>query len=161
MPRPEPPQPAPVGHRWEVADATDWRVQRGKRGGDMRIEIVKREINQGALAGLGSEITDYAARLIVAALDSYDEHLEAEAFRRGFETGELNAHLRLADPDQSLRPVDEGRDIVLLACGHWIQPEIVDPGTRTWLCPFGDLTQPAARTDEAGTPAVIGSWDYA
>jgi hypothetical protein len=40
---------------------------------DMRIQVVKREINQGALAGLGSEISDYAAALVVAALDSFDE----------------------------------------------------------------------------------------
>jgi hypothetical protein len=55
--------------------------------------------------------------------------------------------------------LDETGFIVLLACGHWIQPEVVDADTRTWLCPFGDLTQPAARADD-GTPAVLGSWDY-
>lgn len=39
---------------------------------DMRIEVVKRELNQGALAGNGSAITEYAAALVVAALDSFD-----------------------------------------------------------------------------------------
>ncbi len=43
--------------------------------GDMRIEVVKREINQGALAGMRSEITDVAAALVIVALDSYDAHL--------------------------------------------------------------------------------------
>lgn len=46
---------------------------------DMRIEVVKREVNQGALAGHGSEITDYAAALIIAALDNYDTHREQRA----------------------------------------------------------------------------------
>ena len=44
---------------------------------DMRIEIVKRELKQGALSGLGSEVTDYAAGLVIAALDSYDQHVLA------------------------------------------------------------------------------------
>lgn len=40
---------------------------------DLRVETVKREINQGPFAGLKHmEITDYAAALVVAALDGYD-----------------------------------------------------------------------------------------
>ena len=62
-------------------------------GGDMRIEVVKRELNQGALAGFESSVTDYAAKLVVSALDTYDEHAIAEAFRRGFELGEQNQRL--------------------------------------------------------------------
>lgn len=62
---------------------------------DMRIEVVKREINQGALAGFDSTISDYAARLIIAALDSFDEEALKEEFRRGFEAGELNTALLL------------------------------------------------------------------
>ncbi len=65
---------------------------------DMRIEIVKRELNQGALAGFSSEVTDHAAHLVIAALDSYDRHCReedlAEEFRRGFDAAELNAMLR-------------------------------------------------------------------
>lgn len=38
----------------------------------MRREIVLREINQGALAGMQSEITEQAADLVLAALDRYD-----------------------------------------------------------------------------------------
>lgn len=38
----------------------------------MRREIVLREINQGALAGMSSKITTYAADLVVDALDRYD-----------------------------------------------------------------------------------------
>lgn len=65
---------------------------------DMRIEIVKREINQGALAGSDSAITSYAAQLVIAALDSFDaycreEDLKAE-FRRGFELGDKNGWMR-------------------------------------------------------------------
>ena len=57
---------------------------------DMRIEVVKRELNQGALAAFDSRITDYAARLIISALDSFDELALAAEFRRGFELGEHN-----------------------------------------------------------------------
>lgn len=39
---------------------------------DMRREIVLRELNQGALAGLPSEISAQAADLVLAALDRYD-----------------------------------------------------------------------------------------
>ena len=38
----------------------------------MRREIVLREINQGALAGMQSEITEQAAQLVLDALDAYD-----------------------------------------------------------------------------------------
>jgi hypothetical protein len=49
---------------------------------DLRIQVVRREINQGALAGLGSEISDYAAALVVAALDGVDEHLRNREVQR-------------------------------------------------------------------------------
>lgn len=39
---------------------------------DMRREIVLREINQGALAGMQSEISEQGADLVLAALDRYD-----------------------------------------------------------------------------------------
>jgi len=64
----------------------------------MRIEIVKRELNQGALAGFGSAVTDYAARLVIAALDSFDEYCAEEdrkaEFRRGFQLGARNEATR-------------------------------------------------------------------
>lgn len=51
--------------------------RRGKARGialnaDMRREIVLREINQGALAGMSSEITGQAADLVLKALNDYD-----------------------------------------------------------------------------------------
>jgi len=39
---------------------------------DMRRQIVLREINQGALAGMPSEISEQAADLVLTALDRYD-----------------------------------------------------------------------------------------
>ena len=39
---------------------------------DMRRQIILREINQGALAGMQSEISEQAADLVLAALDRYD-----------------------------------------------------------------------------------------
>jgi hypothetical protein len=43
-----------------------------RQADDMRREIVLREINQGALAGMPSQITEQAADLILKALDRYD-----------------------------------------------------------------------------------------
>lgn len=63
---------------------------------DMRIEVVKREINQGALAGFDSIVTDQAAALVIAALDSYDASVPATAYREGFEAAEVNQELLLA-----------------------------------------------------------------
>jgi hypothetical protein len=48
------------------------------RDRDMRREIILREINQGALAGMGREIGEYAADLVIDALDAYDASREAE-----------------------------------------------------------------------------------
>ncbi|MGW5582806.1 hypothetical protein [Streptomyces sp. NPDC003857] len=39
---------------------------------DMRREVVLRELNQGALAGFQSEVTERAADLVLAALNRYD-----------------------------------------------------------------------------------------
>jgi hypothetical protein len=55
--------------------------------GDMRIEVVRRAINQGALAGMQVEISDYAAWLVIDALDSFDENATNNAWRRGFNQG--------------------------------------------------------------------------
>lgn len=77
---------------------------------DMRVEVVKREINQGALAGMGSAITDYAALLIVNALDSFDEEAAKAEYRSGFEAGMRNAHTLL---------------------GQWIE-EMPAPGRCSW-----------------------------
>ena len=53
----------------------------------MRIEVVKRAINQGALSGMQSEISDYAAWLVIDALDTFDEYADQSAYRRGFKQG--------------------------------------------------------------------------
>ncbi len=45
---------------------------------DMRRQIVLREINQGALAGMQTAITEQAADLVVEALDRYDASLETD-----------------------------------------------------------------------------------
>lgn len=66
--------------------------------GDMRIEVVRRAINQGALAGMSSEVSEYAAWLVIDALDSYDEHAGGLAFERGFQMGSgLDAQQAYAD----------------------------------------------------------------
>jgi hypothetical protein len=39
---------------------------------DMRRQIVLRELNQGALAGMPSEISEQGADFVLAALDRYD-----------------------------------------------------------------------------------------
>jgi hypothetical protein len=57
------------------------------RRADMRIEVAKRAINQGALAGMQSEISDYAAWLVIDALDSFDADADDRAYRQGFLQG--------------------------------------------------------------------------
>lgn len=54
---------------------------------DMRIEIVKRAINQGALSGMPSEISDYAAWLVIDALDNFDADAEQRAYAQGLKQG--------------------------------------------------------------------------
>ncbi|MGW3383326.1 hypothetical protein ACWDCO_24460 [Streptomyces albogriseolus] len=49
---------------------------------DMRREIVLREINQGALAGMQTEISENAADLVLAALDRYDAWAAGKATAR-------------------------------------------------------------------------------
>lgn len=111
-------------------------------------------VRGGKLAALGRYVPG-----LLALVDS----LKSEAKLLGDATDILTA--ATADKPLTQQPaprrpnLEDGLCVVLLACGHWIQPEVVHAGTRTWLCPFGDLTQPAAR-DEAGAPAVIDSWDY-
>jgi hypothetical protein len=55
--------------------------------GDMRIQVVKRAINQGALAGFDSRVTDYAAWLVIDALDSFDADADQRAYAQGFRQG--------------------------------------------------------------------------
>ncbi len=45
---------------------------------DMRRQIILRAINQGALAGMSSAISEYAADLVIDALDAYDGSREAD-----------------------------------------------------------------------------------
>jgi hypothetical protein len=39
---------------------------------DMRREVVLRELNQGALAGMPTEVTEQAVDLVLAVLNRYD-----------------------------------------------------------------------------------------
>lgn len=49
---------------------------------DMRRQIVLRELNQGALAGMQSEVTEQGADLVLAALDRYDTWAAGKAAAR-------------------------------------------------------------------------------
>lgn len=57
------------------------------RHADMRVQIVMREINQGALAGFSSEISEYAAGLVIQALDTFDYQSVQTAWGDGFRAG--------------------------------------------------------------------------
>lgn len=57
------------------------------RHADMRVQVVMREINQGALAGFSSEVTEYAARLVIQALDTFDYQSVQAAWGDGFRAG--------------------------------------------------------------------------
>jgi hypothetical protein len=52
----------------------------------MRRQIVLRELNQGALAGFQSEVTEQAADLVIAALDRYDTWASGQRLARIAET---------------------------------------------------------------------------
>jgi len=62
--------------------------------GDMRIEVVRRAINQGALAGMDVTISDYAAWLVIDALDTFDADAEQRAYARGFRQGRAFGEFR-------------------------------------------------------------------
>jgi hypothetical protein len=71
-----------------------WELFLAARRADMRIEVVKRAINQGALAGMGSEISDYAAWLVIDALDTFDADAEQRAHAQGLRQGVILEQLR-------------------------------------------------------------------
>jgi hypothetical protein len=68
---------------------------------DMRREIILREINQGALAGISSEISEQAADLVLNALDAFDAWADAGS-RELIEAENLEAHAAIyqATPNQ-------------------------------------------------------------
>ena len=68
-------------------DEEDSEVFAATRHADMRIQVVMRELNQGALAGCGSAVSEYAARLVIAALDSFDYQSLNTAWGDGFRQG--------------------------------------------------------------------------
>ena len=74
----------------------DPEIDAAARHADMRIQVVLREINQGALEGFGyqSEISEYAARLIIAALDAFDYDALQRAWGDGFRAGQAFERVR-------------------------------------------------------------------
>lgn len=70
-------------------DISNDEVDAAARHADMRVQVVLREINQGALEGFGyqSQISEYAARLVIAALDDFDYRSLQTAWGDGFRAG--------------------------------------------------------------------------
>lgn len=64
----------------------------------MKCRVSTREINQGALAGMGSEISEYAARLVIAALDQFDYQTVQTAWGDGFRAGAAFERVRRLHP---------------------------------------------------------------
>jgi hypothetical protein len=64
-----------------------WARFLAARRADMRIEVVRRAINQEALEGMGSKISDYAAWLVIDALDSFDAYADQRSYAQGFRQG--------------------------------------------------------------------------
>lgn len=83
-------------------DPTDsWARFLAANRADMRIEVVRRAINQGALAGMDVTISDYAAWLVIDALDSFDADAEQRAYARGFRQGVVvGEHLPRSKPEE-------------------------------------------------------------
>lgn len=69
-----------------IDEDDSWARYQASRG-DMRIQVVQRAINLGALAGMQSEITEYAAWLVIDALDSFDTTTEQRSYGQGFRQG--------------------------------------------------------------------------
>ena len=53
---------------------------------DLRRQVVLRELNQGALAGMQSEVSEQAADLVLAALNRYDAWKAAQPSSGGCPT---------------------------------------------------------------------------
>jgi len=84
-----------------------WERFLAAREGDMRIEVAKRAINQGALAGMGSEVSDYAAWLVIDALDSFDADATQRAWSAGFRQGVAFGEVKASG---DLREIPDGPD---------------------------------------------------
>src|SRR5258708_12601756 len=87
----------------------DAEVFASARHADMRIQVVMREISQGALAGMDSAITEHAARLIIAALDTFDYQALQTAWGDGFRQGEAFQKFRETPPARERPPGEIGR----------------------------------------------------
>lgn len=75
---------------------------------DMRREIALRELNQGALAGMPSEVSEHAVDLVLAALNRFDEwtggrtgKVEQHAVEVAFTSNQLEAANARADELQA------------------------------------------------------------
>lgn len=76
----------------------NWARFLAARRADLRIQVVRRAINQGALAGMDIEISDYAAWLVIDALDSFDADAEQRAYGQGFRQGVAFERFRRGNP---------------------------------------------------------------
>lgn len=71
-------------------DVEQWERFLAAKRADMRIQVVQRIINQRVLAGTpdtSPEVTEYAAWLVIDALDSFDADAEQRAYAQGFRQG--------------------------------------------------------------------------
>lgn len=102
---------------------------------DMRRQIVLREINQGALSGMHSEISEQAADLVLAALDRYDSWATAQA----------------ASPSNRLARIAEAHSKNQTSSG--MTDGYCDECAHAWPCP----TNVWATTDRD----VLATWDPA
>lgn len=102
---------------------------------DMRRQIVLRELGQGALAGMRSEISEQAADLVLAALDRYDGWATAQA------AGPSNRLARIAEAHSKSQTSGGMTDGYCDECAH------------AWPCP----TNVWATTDRD----TLATWDPA
>ncbi|WP_239404661.1 hypothetical protein [Frankia sp. Cj3] len=78
---PEPEVIAALQARADAGDPGAAIILRRRHDRDMRRQIVLRAINTGALAGMSSEISEYAADLVIDALDRYDASRESDHWK--------------------------------------------------------------------------------
>lgn len=99
---------------------------------DMRRQIILRELGQGALAGMRSQISEQAADLVLAALDRYDSWATAKAATPSARLARL---ARIAEAHRKNQTNSGMTDGYCDECAHpWPCP------TNVWATTDRDLT---------------------
>ena len=79
-----------MGTADDIDPTEQWERFLAAKRADLRIQVVQRVIHTRVLAGMANtstEITEYAAWLVIDALNSFDADAEQRAYAQGFRQG--------------------------------------------------------------------------